>query len=327
MIRVVCTKWIPDELAEAYQAQFCFVRPEQGHVFSKEELTERMPGADVLFSVAGTPVTADLIDAGGKLRVIASLGVGYDHVDVEYASGRRIPVVNSPTEVSDPTAEHTIALMMGIFHNLYRYTAQVKQGVWRTEAFGSAQTSVAGHTLGIVGMGRIGRCVAKKAAALGMQVSYFDPRRLEPAKERELGVKYVDFDTLLSESDCVTLHVPYTGKNRHMFDAGCFAHMKTGAYFVNASRGALVDTAALAEALRSGSLKGAALDVFETEPYTGDELDGLEQVVLTPHVASETRQARIRMARECLNGVKSLLAGQMPENIVNPQVLGEAERR
>lgn len=317
MIKMLCTRWIPDECVREYGDVFEFIRPEQPKTgFAPEELLERMPEAEVLFSVAGTPVTRELVDAGKCLRFIASLGVGYDHVDVEYAAGKGIPVVNSPTQVSDPTAEHTVALIMGIFHNLYRYTAQVKRGVWSTAAFGDTQTSAAGHVLGIIGMGRIGRCVGQKAAALGMRVVYYDPIRLAEETERENGFMYKPLEEVISDSDCITLHVPYTGENRHMFGADAFALMKQGAYFVNASRGALVDTEALAGALKSGHLKGAALDVYEKEPYSGGELDGLEQVILTPHVASETWDARLNMARECLDGVKALSQGRVPSNVV-----------
>lgn len=325
MIKILCTRWIPDECVREYGDVFEFIRPERSDKeFTREELEKRIPGADVLFSVAGTPVTREMVDAGKCLRFIASLGVGYDHVDVGYAAEKGIPIVNSPTQVSDPTAEHTVALIMGIFHNLYRYTAQVKRGVWSTDAFGDTQTSAAGHVLGIIGMGRIGRCVGRKAAALGMKVMYYDTVRLAEAAEKENGFLYRSLEELVSDSDCITLHVPYTGENRHMFGAGAFARMKRGAYFVNASRGALVDTRALAEALKTGHLKGAALDVYESEPYTGGELDGLEQVILTPHVASETWDARLNMARECLDGVKALSQGTVPSNIVDRKALGTA---
>lgn len=318
MMRILCTRWVPEECVREYADVFEFIRPAcSGEDFSQEDLMRQMPEADVLFSVAGTPVTKELISAGKCLRFIASLGVGYDHVDVGYASELGIPVVNSPTAVSDPTAEHTIALIMGIFHNLHRYTVQVKNGIWSTKAFGDTQTSVAGHVLGIIGMGRIGRCVARKAQALGMHVLYYDPVRLPEKTEHENDFQFRPLAELISSSDCITLHVPFTKENFHMFGEDSFALMKEGAYFVNASRGALVDTEALARALRSGHLKGAALDVFETEPYTGRELDGLEQVILTPHVASETRDARLNMARECLNGIRSLVNGVVPPNIVN----------
>ncbi len=197
MTNVLCTRWIPGECEAEYGDVFQFICPEkEGGSFAREELLELMPRADILFSIAGTPVTRDMIDRGSSpehgrgggqgsspeqgngigqgrgLKIIASLGVGYDHVDVEYAAEKRIPVVNSPTQVTEPTAEHTIALVMGIFHNLYRYTAQVRAGIWNTSAFGTTQTSVSGHVLGIVGMGRIGQCVGKKAAALGMKVPW-----------------------------------------------------------------------------------------------------------------------------------------------------------
>lgn len=322
MLKVLCTKWIPDECVQEYEDVFEFIRPDRMKgSFSQTELKGMIAEAEVLFSIAGTPVTRPIMDAGKCLKMIASLGVGFDHVDMGHADCLGLPVINSPTQVSDPTAEHTVALIMGIFHNLYRYTAQIKRGVWSTEPFGTTQTSVAGHVLGIIGMGRIGQCVGRKAAALGMDVSYYDPVRLSTEIEEKEGFRYGTLEEVIKESDCISLHVPYTGENRHMFGASAFALMKTGSYFVNASRGALVDLKALADALKTGRLKGAALDVFETEPYAGGELEGMEQVILTPHVASETWDARIHMAGECLDGVKKLSEGIIPDNVVNKKIL------
>ncbi|MEG1926238.1 MAG: NAD(P)-dependent oxidoreductase [Ruthenibacterium sp.] len=319
MICVVCTKWIPEECVEKYASVFRFVCPKTpGAVFSRQELSEQLKQAEVLFSVAGTPIDKELIETGENLKMIASLGVGYDHVDVAYATEKKIPVVNSPTAVSEPTAEHTIALMMAIFHNLSRYTQHVKQGLWENDAFGTVQTSIAGHTLGIVGMGRIGKHVAQKAASLGMRILYSDLHRLPEAAEKELGATYGTLQEVLAQSDCVTVHVPFQKENYHLFDAQAFAAMKEGAYFINASRGALMDINALTAALKSGKIKGAALDVFEPEPYLSGEILTLENVVLTPHVASETRSARVAMAFECLDGILALSRGETPSNLVNP---------
>ncbi|MDD4760793.1 MAG: NAD(P)-dependent oxidoreductase [Bacteroidaceae bacterium] len=322
MKTILCTKWIPDECMEPFSGIFSFVKPDKEKVFFLErEIKERLTEADILFSVAGTPVSKELIDMNPKLEMIISLGVGFDHVDWKYATQKGIPVINSPSEVTEPTAEHTMALIMAVYHNIPEYTVQMRRGQWVQETFGEAQTQMMGSTLGILGMGRIGKAVAKRAKALGMNVVYFDSYPMSAEQEKEFGVERKTFDEVISSSDCITVHVPFTNENKHMFNAQTFAKMKKGSFFVNAARGGLMNTDDLIAALKSGQMKRAALDVFETEPYLNGALCSLENVILTPHVASQTKTARINMAMECLNGAQRVVNGEKTHNVVNPEVL------
>ena len=322
MLKVLCTKWIPLELRKDYDDVFSFIVPEEENgKFSEAEIKELLGDADILFLVSGPACPKELIDCGKKLQIIGTLGVGYDSIDVKYAAEKKIPVINSPTKVTNATAEHTIALMMACMHCITYYDRNMRKGIWENHVFGGVQTGLSGSTLGIVGMGRIGKSVAKKAKALGMNIQYCDVIPLTNSEEEEYGAKLCTFDDLLRTSDCVTVHVPLNPENYHLFDKASFDLMKDGAYFINAARGGIVDTEALVEALKSGKLKAAGLDVFSPEPYLEGELLSLDNVIISPHVASETTEARISMAKETLDGVASLIRNEVPYNIVNPEAL------
>lgn len=316
-MKVLCTKWIPEDLKNAYP-NFEFIYPEKvDTAFTTEELFENVKDVDAIFTVSGTPIRKDLIDAAKNLKAIASMGVGYDHVDVAYCTEKKIPVCNSPTKVTDPTAEHTIALIVGIFHNLASYTNDVKKGIWENHPFGMKMTSVNGKTLGLIGFGRIGQCVARKAKALGMNIIYYDLNKLDESKEKELEATYMDLDSLMKTADCVSLHIPFVQENYHMINDEKINLMKDGSYLINAARGAVVDIDAVVKALKSGKLKGAAIDCFEPEPYKGGEICTLDNVIFTPHVASETPSGRVNMSKEALDGIIAVLNGEVPANLIN----------
>ena len=322
MLKVLCTKWIPLELRKDYDDVFSFIVPEEENgKFSEAEIKELLGDADILFLASGPACPKELIDCGKKLQIIGTLGVGYDSIDVKYAAEKKIPVINSPTKVTNATAEHTVALMMACMHCITYYDRNMRKGIWENHVFGGVQTGLSGSTLGIVGMGRIGKSVAKKAKALGMSIQYCDVIPLTNSEEEEYGAKLCTFDDLLRTSDCVTVHVPLNPENYHLFDKASFDLMKDGAYFINAARGGIVDTEALVEVLKSGKLKAAGLDVFSPEPYLEGELLSLDNVIISPHVASETTEARISMAKETLDGVASLIRNEVPYNIVNPEAL------
>ena len=322
MYKVLCSKWIPDEVKKSYEDIFEFIAPEEtGAVYSQEEFASRLKDAEIVFLVSGPPMRKEAIESAPNLRLIASLGVGLDHIDLSCATEKNIAVVNSPTKVTDPTAEHTVALIMAAMHNIAGYNRDMRKGKWQAYPFGDTQTSLNGSVLGIVGMGRIGKAVAKKAGALGMKIYYCDIVPLSPEVEAEYGATLCTFDELLKISDCITVHVPMNPENYHLFDEASFAMMKDGAYFVNAARGKIVDNDALIAAVRSGKLKGAALDVFDPEPYLEGELLHLDNVTVTPHVASETLTARIAMAKESLDGAAAICRGEKPYNLANPESL------
>lgn len=324
MLKLLCSKGVPQVCKDKYGDIFEFICPDNvGEAYTMEEILDKVKDADAFWAVS-MATTKEIIDAGKNLKYLATLGVGVDGYPFETANARHIPVVNTPTAVTEATAEFTIAMIVSIYHNMADYTIKMKAGVWENETFGDRQELILGKTLGIVGMGRIGRLVAKKAQALGMKVIYYNRHRLTTWDEKESGFEYCStLEELLSRSDCVSLHCPLTDSTRHLMNAQTFSLMKDGAYFINASRGGVVDTNALAEALRNGKLKGAAIDVYEEEPCTNTVLAQFDNVVLSPHVASETLESRTNMALEDLAGLAALVRGERPYNLCNPECFAD----
>ena len=202
-----------------------------------------------------------------------------------------------------------------------RYDREVRRGEWNSPNFADIDCEVYGRTLGIMGFGRIGKMVCRKAQGLGMRVIYYDKFRASQEVEKEYDVTYMEFDEVVKNSDCITLHMPYIPENHHIINQEVFQKMKDSAYLVNAARGAVVDEKALAEALASKVIKGAGLDVYEDEPNVSPELLKLDNVTLTPHIASCTLKARMGMCEEALKGITDVLNGEKPYNVVNPEVL------
>lgn len=319
--KVIISKNIPRECLIPYEQEFEFTLPqEDGGAFSYDYILERISEFDGYLDI---DIIADkpLFSAAKKLKVIANFGVGYDRIDWEYATELGIPVLNTPTQVTESTAELTVALIMAVMRGIPRYDKEVRQKIWDAPLFSDKNTLISGSILGIIGFGRIGKSVCRKAQGLGMNVIYYDKFRSPEEVEKEYGVMYQSFDEVLAISDCISLHTPYTTENFHLFGAETFAKMKPSAYFINAARGKLVDEPALCEALKTGVIKGAGLDVFEEEPAVYEGLLSLDNVVLTPHIASLTMRSRIAMCNEALEGLAAVLRGQIPGNIVNPSVL------
>ncbi|MEM4705716.1 MAG: D-2-hydroxyacid dehydrogenase, partial [Candidatus Nitrosocaldus sp.] len=232
----------------------------------------------------------DVIDAAHNLKIIARVGVGLDNIDVEYAKGKGIRVVNAEEAAMTAVAELVIGLMICLARGIAKADAAMKQGKWiKNELMG---IELKGKYLGIVGMGKIGTRVARLARALGMNIVAYDVVKIDPILVRELGIITADLDTLLKSADFVTLHVPLNDSTRHMIDASKLAMMKSSAYIINTSRGAVIDEQALLTALKEGRIAGAALDVYEVEPPTNMELISLPNVVCTPHIGAQTREAQ-----------------------------------
>jgi D-3-phosphoglycerate dehydrogenase len=263
---------------------------------------------------SATRLTADVIQRAGRLKVIGRAGVGVDNVDVEAATRRGIVVANAPESTVVSAAEHTIGLLLALSRNIPQAHAALSQGRWERSRFGGIE--LAGKTLGVLGFGRIGRQVARRALGLEMRVVAFDPF---VAKERfrELGVEHADTeDELYAAADFVTLHLPLTPETRRSIGAEAFAKMRDGVRLVNAARGELVDEDALVDALRSGKVAAAALDVFSSEPYAGPLLE-LPNVVVTPHLAASTEEAQDRAGVIVAEQVAAALEGGLVTNAVN----------
>ncbi|MEM2908318.1 MAG: hydroxyacid dehydrogenase [Candidatus Hadarchaeales archaeon] len=253
------------------------------------QLLREVTDYDVLVVRSATKVTREVIEAGRNLKLIARAGAGLDNIDVEAAAARGIKVINSPESVTAAVAELTIGLMLSLARRIPHADRSMKLGRWeKSELIG---TELRGKTLGIVGTGRIGRAVGYKAKAFLMHLLAYDIVTNEEFRERT-GCRYVDLQTLLRESDFVTIHVALTPQTRHMIGRRELSLMKPTAFLINTSRGEIIDETALVEALREGKIAGAALDVYEQEPPTDSPLLKLENVILTPHIGASTIEAQ-----------------------------------
>ena len=289
------------------------------------ELPAAIADADGLVVRSATKVTSALLEKAEKLRVIGRAGVGVDNVDVEAATRRGVLVMNTPGGNAVSVAEHTLALMLGLARSVPQATASTHAGKWEKSSLSG--TELRGKTLGLVGLGRVGMEVARRARALGMKVVAHDPY-VTPAAARELDVELLPLDEVLKQSNVVSLHTALSASTENMINAGAIAKMKKGAWIINCARGELIEEAPLAEALKSGHLAGAGLDTFAQEPPKSSPLIGLPNVIATPHIAGSTREAQEEVGTAIAQQVKDYLAEGMIRNAVNmPSLSAEQYRR
>jgi glyoxylate reductase len=262
--------------------------------------------ADILVSTFDKPVTAAMIASAPDLKLIANFGAGYNNIDLEACRARGIRVTNTPQPVIEPTAELAFALMICVARRMSEFDRSLRNGTCQPMAvMNNLSHSLYGKTLGIIGMGRIGQALARRAVASGMQVIYHNRHRLPEQIEAQYNARYVDFGTLLQDSDFVSLNLPYTPEVHHLIGKQELGQMKRSAYLINTARGAHIDELALIEALKSGIIAGAAMDVYEHEPQISPELLTLPNVVLSPHTGTGTWEGRIAM---CHNIEDNILA-------------------
>jgi glyoxylate reductase len=288
---------------------------------SREELLSRLKDKEGLVCLLTERVADDVLRAGQKLRIVANVAVGYDNIDVPAFTKRGVVITNTPGVLDETTADFAWALMMAVARRVVEADQYVRTGNWQGFDFDQfCGTDVWGKTLGIVGFGRIGRAVARRAIGFRMKVIYNSKSHAPEAVEKELHAEYRDLTVLLGEADFVTLHVPLNADTRQMFDAPKFFRMKPTAFLINTSRGPVVDEAALVHALESKKLAGAGLDVFEQEPFVHSGLKRAN-VVLAPHLGSATTETRAKMALVAAQNIAAFFQGQRPPNVVNPEVL------
>jgi glyoxylate reductase len=269
--------------------------------------------ADALLCLLTDRIDAAVLERAPRLRIVANAVVGYEHVDLRACAARGIVVTNTPDVLTEATADFTWALILAAVRRLPQAERSLRAGEFHGWGFWDyLGGDLGGATLGIYGMGRIGRAVARRAAGFGMRVIYHSRTPLPPEEEARLAAESVSFDDLLARSDVLTLHAPLTPDTRHAIGREALGRMKPGAYLVNTARGALVDEAALVEALRGGRLAGAGLDVYEREPELAPGLLDLPNVVLLPHAGSATRETRTRMAMVAARNVHAVLGGRPP---------------
>jgi D-3-phosphoglycerate dehydrogenase / 2-oxoglutarate reductase len=286
---------------------------------TREQTLAAIPSADALIIRSSTRVDAELIAAAPNLKVIARAGVGVDNVDLDAATARGITVMNTPYGNTISTAEYTLGLMLALARHIPRSYSHLQEGRWDRKAFIGVE--LRGKTLGIVGFGRVGQAVARRALAFEMSIITYDP--YVPAETATaFGAEMVDLDTLYARSDFITLHSLITDETREMIRAESIARMKPGVRIVNAARGALINDEDLAAAIRSGQVAGAALDVYQQEPPPADHpLIGLQNVIHTPHLAASTSDAQVQVGVDAAQEIIDALLKGDYRNVVNPAVL------
>ena len=322
--RVFVTQPIAPRAIETLQTRAAVTwNPDPLHIMTKTELLDAVRSADYLFCLLQDHVDADVIAANPTLTMVASMTIIPADIDVAAATARRIPVTVIPQIVTEATADIAMTLLLAVARRVAEADRLVRAGT-----FPGAQSryleghAVAGATLGILGCGRVGLAVARRARGFGMRLLYHDSRRLPEGEARELGLEYRTLEALLAEADFVSVHVPLVPETRHLIDARALARMKPSAYLINTARGPIVDERALVTALTGGRIAGAGLDVFEHEPRPAKELLALPNVVLTPHIGSAEIELRERMAGVVVDNILAVMAGRRPPNCVNPEIYG-----
>ncbi len=308
--RIVVTRPISQEALQLLRPRADItVGPDEPPIPTAQEVVGMIKDADIVYTLPANPVNGDAIRGAKKLRFIATMGTGYDNIDIAAARERNIPVTFAPDILTETTADGVFALLLAAARRLGEAERFLRAGKFRGwTPFMFTGRDVNHATLGIVGMGRIGRAVARRAKGFQMRILYTDARRNEDA-EREVGATFVSLDELLAQSDFVSIHTPLLPETRHLMNAERLGKMKPTAILINSSRGPVVDEHALAEALRDGVIAGAGLDVFEREPAVDPLLVTLENVVLLPHIASASEETRTKMAVRAAQNVLAFLDG------------------
>lgn len=274
--------------------------------------------------VSGGKINEELLARAPRLRAVATVGVGYDNIDVAACTRRRILVTNTPGVVTESTADLAFALLMAVARRVVENDRFVRENHWYRWQWGMQWgADIHGKTLGLYGFGRIGQAVARRAGGFSMRVLYHAIDRPTPEDEQKLGAQFVSPDELLRQADFLSLHVPLSPETHHMIGARELAMMKPTAFIINTSRGKVMDEPALVEALQAKRIAGAALDVFENEPHIHPGFLALANVVLSPHLGTATSETRMAMAMLATDNLLAALEGQRPPNLVNPEVLSD----
>jgi len=297
------------------------LNPDPEHVYSREELLERVARNDYLYSMLTNQIDEEVMAVNPNLKVIAQMAVGYDNIDVAAATARGIPVTHTPGVLTETTADTAWVLLMTVARRIVEADKFMRAG--RYKAWGPMLlmgTDVHGKTLGILGFGRIGKAMARRAKGFHMKVIYYDEVRAPAEEEQALSAEYRPFDDVIAEADFITVHTPYAPSTHHLLGEREFARMKNTAYVVNTARGPIIDEKALVKALNDGQIAGAGLDVYEREPAMEPELRDMNQVVLLPHIGSASLETRTAMALMAARNLIAVIRGERPPNLVNPEV-------
>jgi glyoxylate reductase len=322
---IYVTRRLPEAAMALLEKNFALECNPFDRVLTREELLSAVKGRDGLLPLLTDRIDGELMEEAGKqLRVIANYAVGFNNIDVPAATARQIAVTNTPGVLTDTTADLTLALILGVARRLAesdRYARAGKYEGWAPLLFLGAD--VHHKTLGLMGFGRIGYAVAKRALGFDMRILYHDTRRADPELERQVQAKYVDRDALLKEADFLSIHVPLTPETKRFMSTREFSLMKPTAYIVNTARGEVIDEEALVTAVRDQQIAGAGLDVFEHEPAIHPALLTMEQVIILPHIGSASTETRTKMGLMAAENLIAFFEGRVPPNCLNPEVFGK----
>ena len=324
MMKVLVTGNLPGDVAAPLVNKYDVTMHSQDQPMDRDAILSSIHGKHGLLCMITDGLDETLFESAPGLKIVANFGVGFNNIDVKAATDRGIMVTNTPGVLTDATADITMALILTVGRRVVegdQYTRHGKFRFWAPYHFLGHE--ITGKTLGIVGMGRIGAAVARRAAGFNMPVIYHNRHRLPEDEEASLGARYVDFQTLLQQSDFVSIHVPLSSETRHLISSRELAAMKAGAFLINTARGPVVDERALLNALEKKQICGAGLDVYEHEPVLTPGLDTLDNVVLLPHMGSATQETRRRMGTMAVENLMAGLAGRLPPNCLNPEVFND----
>ncbi len=321
---ILISRLLPEEALAQARSRAAVDVHEADKPLERSELVARLRGRQGLVCLITDTIDVPLLDACPGLKVVSNVAVGFNNIDVAAATQRGVVVTNTPDVLTETTADFAWTLLMATARRVVEADRYVREGKFtQWEFMLLLGGDIHGKTLGIVGFGRIGRAMARRALGFNMRVLYQDAVAADAATEKELRATRVDTATLLRESDFVTLHTPLLPETQHLINAQSLRTMKKTAYLVNASRGPVVDEAALAQALKEGRIAGAGIDVFEREPEVHPALIALPNVVLAPHIASASSDTRVKMARLAVDNCLAVLEGRTPPTPVNPEVLAK----
>lgn len=316
MKKVLIVYRIPQESLNILKKKFDITYPSNTH-FTKDEIVEKIKDMDALLSIFNQPIDKDIIDAGNNLKVISNYGVGFNNVDIKAASNKGITVCNTPDSVCKPTAELCIGLIISLARRISESNHRLRiENNFKWGVMENLGASVYNKTLGIYGMGNIGKEVARLASIFNMRIIYHNRKKLDTQIEQKYCATYVSKEELLKTSDFISLHTPLNKSTFHLISTKELGSMKSSAFLINTSRGAVLDETALAKALKNKIIAGAALDVFEKEPKINNELYSLNNVIIVPHIGTATIESRIEMGLEASQNIISYFEGN-PINVVN----------
>lgn len=318
--KILVTYQIPKDGLKDLERHFDVYYPES-LILHFSEMEKMIDDYDGIITVFGHLLPPEIIKKAKKLKIISNFGAGVDNIPVGLATEKGILVTNTPDAVTESTAELAISVIMAALRRIPECDRKIREGIIKWGIMENLGRNMFGKTLGIVGMGKIGKATAARAIALGMSIVYNNRNRLSRSEENKYKADYLPMDTLLDRADVVSLHIPLTDETRHLIGYDELKKMKPDAWLVNTARGAVVDEQALIKALQNKLIAGAALDVFEHEPDIPDEFLTMENVVLLPHVGTATMEARIAIARSASENIIDFFSGQKPKYMVNPGVL------